>query len=123
VPSNEPMCRAFQEGLAKLKVDWFSGIEVSTLEIVQTYVANGYGIGIAVDIPKAKYHSQVRVLPLEGFPMPVFGVLWQGRPTPVVNGLLEGVRRATFELLRAEHPELLLPASKPALTGPNRTGN
>jgi DNA-binding transcriptional LysR family regulator len=123
VPSNEPMCRAFQEGLARLKVDWFSGIEVSTLEIVQTYVANGYGIGIAVDIPKAKYHSQVRVLPLEGFPMPVFGVLWQGRPTPVVNGLLEGVRRATFELLRAEHPELLLPASKPALTGPNRTGN
>jgi hypothetical protein len=36
VPSNESVCRAFREDLTKLKVDWFSGIEVSTLEIVQT---------------------------------------------------------------------------------------
>jgi DNA-binding transcriptional LysR family regulator len=120
VPSNEPMCRAFQEGLAKLKVDWFSGIEVSTLEMVQTYVANGYGIGVAVGIPKAKYHPQVRCLRLERFPMPVFGVLWQGRPTPVVNGLLDIVRRVTVELLRGEDPALLLPGSEPALAGQGR---
>jgi len=111
VPSNEPMCRTFREGLEKLKVDWFSGIEVSTVEMVQTYVANGYGIGVTVGIPKAKYHPQVRALPLEGFPMPVFGMLWQGRPTPVVNGLLDLVRRVTAELFSAEEPALLLPGS------------
>lgn len=120
VPSNEPMCRAFQEGLGKLKVDWFSGIGVSTLEMVQTYVANSYGIGVTVGIPKAKYHPQVRVLRLEGFPMPVFGVLWQGRPTPVVSGLIEIVRQATVELLRGEDPALLLPGSELAMAGQGR---
>ena len=72
VPSNEPMCRAFQEGLAKLKLDWFSGIEVSTLEMVQTYVANGYGIGVTAGISGTKYHPQVRVVWLEDCPMPAF---------------------------------------------------
>ncbi len=120
VPSNEPMCRAFQEGLTKHKVDWFSGIGVSTLEMVQTYVANGYGIGVTVGIPKAKYHPQVRLLRLDNFPMPVFGMLWQGRATPVVNGLLEIVRRVTVELLRGEDPALLLPGSERALTGQPR---
>jgi DNA-binding transcriptional LysR family regulator len=112
VPSNEPVCRAFREGLAKLKVDWFSGIEVSTLEIVQTYVAKGYGIGLTVGIPGTKYHPQVRVVRLDGFPMPVFGVLWQGRPTPVVQGLLDLVRRAAADLVRGEDSTLLLPSGE-----------
>jgi DNA-binding transcriptional LysR family regulator len=121
VPSNEPMCRAFQEGLRKLKVDWFCGIEVSTLEMVQTYVANGYGIGVTARVPKAKYHSQVRLLPLEGFPMPVFGALWQGRLTPVIGGMLEIVRQATRELFRGEDPALLLPDSERAIGVQGRT--
>jgi DNA-binding transcriptional LysR family regulator len=108
VPSNEPVCRAFREGLAKLKVDWFSGIEVSTLEIVQTYVAMGYGIGLTVGVPGTKYNPQVRVLRLEGFPMPVFGVLWQGRPTSVVQALLDLVRRAVAELVGGGDSSLLL---------------
>jgi hypothetical protein len=62
----------------------------------------------------------VRVLPLEGFPLPVFGVLWQGRPAPVVNGLLDIVRQTTDELLRDEDPALLLPGSQPALAGQGR---
>ncbi len=112
VPSNAPMCRAFQEGLRNLKVDWFSAIEVSTLELVQTYVANGYGIGVTVGIPNANYHPQVRSLSLEGFPMPIFGVLWQGRSKPVVNGLVEIVRKVAVNIFRGNNPPLLLPASE-----------
>jgi DNA-binding transcriptional LysR family regulator len=91
VPSNQPICRAFQEGLAKLKVDWFSGIEVSTVEMVQTYVAKGYGIGVTVGAPKMEYHPEVRVLPLEGFEMVTFGVLWQGRKTELLESLLKSL--------------------------------
>jgi hypothetical protein len=40
--------------------------------------------------------------------MPVFGVLWQGRPTPVVSGLLEIVRQVTAELFRGQDPALLV---------------
>jgi hypothetical protein len=52
--------------------------------------------------------------------MPVFGVLWQGRPTPVVNGLLDLVRRVTAELFRGEDPALLLPGSEPAMAEQDR---
>jgi DNA-binding transcriptional LysR family regulator len=108
VPSNQPICRAFQEGLAKRKVDWFSGIEVSTVDMVQTYVANGYGIGVTVGVPKTKYHPQVRILGLEGFPMTVFGVLWQGRQTPVMQMMIKVVRQAINALLDGEYVELLI---------------
>lgn len=116
VPSNEPIRRAFQDGLARRKVDWFSGTEVSTVDLVQTYVANGYGIGVTVAVPKAKYHPQVRLLPLPDFPLPVFGALWQGRPTPIVAAFLEELRRATMSLLAGEDPSLILlpPAAQTA---------
>jgi DNA-binding transcriptional LysR family regulator len=112
VPSNEPICRAFQEGLAKRKVDWFSGIEVSTIDLVQTYVVNGYGIGVTVGVPKQKYHPEVRVIPLTDFPMTVFGVLWQGRRTPVLQTLIDLVRQAAEATLKGEDPALF--ASVPA---------
>ena len=108
VPSNEPICRAFQEGLTKLEVDWFSGIEVSSVELVQTYVANGYGIGVTVGIPKTKYHPQVRILPLEGFERVTFGVLWQGRRNPLLDALLKILQTAARKLLEGEDPGLML---------------
>jgi DNA-binding transcriptional LysR family regulator len=102
VPSNEPLSRAFQDGLAKLKVDWFGGIEVSTVELVQTYVENGYGIGVTVGIPKMKYHAHVRVLPLEDFDPVTFGLLWQGRRTPLLDALIKTVEHAAQQLLVPE---------------------
>jgi len=108
VPSNQSICRAFQEGLTKRKVDWFSGIEVSSVELVQTYVANGYGLGVTVDIPKTKYHPQVRVLPLEEFELVTFGVLWQGRRNPLLDALLKILQAATRKLMEGESPKLSL---------------
>jgi DNA-binding transcriptional LysR family regulator len=108
VPSNEPICRAFQEGLAKLKVDWFGGIEVSTVELVQTYVANGYGYGVTVGVPKMKFHPQVRVLPLEGFAMVPLCLLWQGWRNPMLETLFKICEAATRRLLEGEDPKLSL---------------
>ncbi len=109
VPSNEPIRRAFQEGLNKLKVDWFSSIEVSTVEMVQTYVANGYGIGVTVRVPKMKYHPQVRLLPLDGFEPVTFGVLWQGRRTVLLEALFKILEQAARDQMTGEDPGLLLP--------------
>lgn len=108
VPSNEPIRRAFQDGLAKRKVDWLSGIEVSTVEMVQTYVANGYGIGVTVRVPKMKYHPQVRVLPLEDFGLVTFGVLWQGRRSPLLDALFKIVENAARRQMAGENPNWLL---------------
>lgn len=98
VPSNEPIRRAFQEGLARRKVDWLGGIEVSSVEMVQIYVAHGYGIGVAVFLPELKLHPEVRVLPLPDFPRVTFGVLWQGRKTPVLQGLIGLLEQAAKRL-------------------------
>ena len=113
VPSNEPIRRAFQEGLAKLKVDWFSGIEVSTVEMVQTYVANGYGIGVTVRVPKMKHHPQVRLLPLEGFEPVTFGVLWQGRRTVLLDALFNILEAAARRQMEGEDEGLTLSNDRP----------
>ena len=108
VPSNEPIRRAFQDGLEKLKVDWLSGIEVSTVEMVQTYVANGYGIGVTVRVPKMRYHPQVRLLPLEGFEQVTFGVLWQGRRTVLLDALFKMLEVAARRQMEGEDHSLML---------------
>lgn len=99
VPTNEPICHAFQQGLARIKVDWFPGIEVSAVDLVQTYVVNGYGIGVMVGVPKMKYHPQVRLLPLEDFDPVDFGVLHPGAPTPIVQAFIDAVQGAARELM------------------------
>jgi len=88
VPSNGVISQSFQNGIAKLKVDWFSGIEVSTVELAQKYVENGYGIGVTVRVPKTECRPQLRMLSLEGFEPVTFGVIWQGRRTSLLNSLL-----------------------------------
>jgi DNA-binding transcriptional LysR family regulator len=108
VPSNQPICRSFQEGLAKRKVDWFGGIEVSSVEMVQSYVAEGYGIGVTVGIPRTKYHPRVRPLVLEGFEPVTFGVLWQGRRTGLLDALFKEIENAA-QRLAAGKDEALLP--------------
>ena len=108
VPRNELITRMFEDGLTKLKVDWFAGIEVSSVEMVQTYVASGYGIGVTVAVPKMKYHPQVRPLPLEGFEPVTFGVLWQGRRNVLLDALLKILQKAARSLMAGEDSNLLL---------------
>ena len=99
VPSNEPILRAFRDGLAKRKVDWISGIEVSSVEMVQTYVAHGYGIGVMVHVPELiKLHPDVRVLPLPEFERVTFGALWQGRKSALMQAMIAALKQAAAGL-------------------------
>ena len=88
LPRNEPIARNFQEGLAKLGVDWFPGIEVSSLDVLEAYVSNGYGLGLTVIMPKAVPGESVRLLPLPEFAPVTVGALWQGKLVPMTQALL-----------------------------------
>jgi DNA-binding transcriptional LysR family regulator len=99
LPTNESIYKCFQQGLSRLKVDWFTGIEVGTVELVETYVVNGYGIGLSVSIPKARHKPQIRILPLEDFPPVTFGVLWQGKLKPITQAFLTTIQDAARVLL------------------------
>jgi DNA-binding transcriptional LysR family regulator len=100
LPSNEPIYRNFLKGLTELGVDWFPSIEVSTLKLVETYVAHGYGIGLSVAVPKAKIDPALRAVPLPGFQPVTLGALWQGKITPVMQAFLTGVEQAAKRLIQ-----------------------
>src|SRR3954468_8601752 len=67
LPASEAICKNFQQGIARLGVDLFPGIEVSSVDQIEAYVANGFGIGLTVSIPKTKMSPKVRSLALPGF--------------------------------------------------------
>jgi DNA-binding transcriptional LysR family regulator len=89
LPTNEPIYKNFQEGLARLKADWFTSIEVSTVQLVECYVSKGYGIGLSISVPNGRLPKDLRVLPLDGFEPVTFGVLWAGKPSPILQAFLD----------------------------------
>jgi len=98
LPLREPIARRFQEGLANRDLEWFAGIEVSSLDVLEAYVVNGYGIGLTVVQPKARVSPGVRLLPLPDFPQVTIGALWQGKLSPVLQALLGSLQERVKQL-------------------------
>jgi DNA-binding transcriptional LysR family regulator len=94
LPQAEAMCKHFQQGLRRVEVDWFASIEVSSIDLIETYVVNGFGIGLSVLLPKSQMRQNVRVLPLpkEDFAPVIIGALWRGRPSAVLQAFLDELR-------------------------------
>ena len=89
LPAAEAICKHFQQGLVKLGVDWFPSIEVSSVDLIETYVGNGFGIGLSILVPKASTSPKVRVLPLPDFAPVVLGALWRGKTTALLQVFLD----------------------------------
>jgi DNA-binding transcriptional LysR family regulator len=73
-------------------VDWFPSIEVSSLELIETYVANGLGAGVTLALPGKKFSARVRALPLNDFPPMILGALWSRRQTPWLEMVLKELK-------------------------------
>ena len=101
LPAAETVARSFQEQLRKRNVDWFPSIEVSSLELIETYVANGLGAGVALALPGKKYSARIRALPLNGFPPMILGALWGRRQTPLLEAILKELKLRAQRLAQA----------------------
>jgi DNA-binding transcriptional LysR family regulator len=88
LPAAEAICKNFQQGLLQAGIDWFPSMEVSSLDLIETYVANGFGIGLYVLAPGARPFPQVRTLPLPGFKPVVVGALWRGKMSALLQTFL-----------------------------------
>jgi DNA-binding transcriptional LysR family regulator len=90
LPEAEAICKHFHQGLSRLGVDWFASIEVSSIDLIETYVANGFGIGLSVLVPKASIRPNIRPLPLSGndFPPVLIGALWRGKASALLQSFL-----------------------------------
>jgi DNA-binding transcriptional LysR family regulator len=91
LPSQEGLCKKFQDGLAKLGVDWFPSIEVSSVDLIATYVLNGFGIGVSVLAPGTQLPPGIKALPLQGpeFTPILIGALWRGKGSPILQAFLD----------------------------------
>jgi DNA-binding transcriptional LysR family regulator len=98
---NELLCKVFQQRLARLGADWFPSVEVSSLDLVETYVVKGYGIGLSLRVPEVKFSAELRVLPLPDFPHIGVGMLWRGKPEALTQMVLDELRKRAAKL-RAE---------------------
>ncbi len=88
LPNNEGISRTFQKELAKRKIDWPSGMEMNSLDLIDNYVSNGFGIGLSLNLPQAKRTGGVKLLPLNDFPNVGIGALWRGQLTPLGKSLV-----------------------------------
>jgi hypothetical protein len=75
LPAGEAISKNFQRDLNRLGIDWFPSIEINSLDTVETYVADGFGIGLTVSIPKTRMSPKVRSIALEDFAPVVLGAL------------------------------------------------
>jgi DNA-binding transcriptional LysR family regulator len=91
LPPMETIPRQFQQELGRRNLEWLPRIEVSSLGLIETYVAHGHGIGLYVDIPRYEYSPKLRVLRLDDFPPVVLGAIWVGKSSPVIQVLLDEV--------------------------------
>jgi DNA-binding transcriptional LysR family regulator len=93
LPPNELVCKVFQGTLAKREIDWFPSIEVNSLSLVETYVQEGYGIGLSTRLPMSQLSEGVRALELKGFPNVVVGAMWRGKASPVAQAFLDEMQK------------------------------
>jgi DNA-binding transcriptional LysR family regulator len=89
LPAAEALTKNFQQGLARLGVDWFPSLEVSSVDLIETYVANGFGIGLSVRVPQAKLSPKVRAVPLPEFSPLILGALWRGKVSALLQAFLD----------------------------------
>lgn len=98
LPAAEPLTQVFNKGLRALRVTWPPAIEASSTEVVTRYVANGYGIGVGLNLPHLIRHPKVRAVPLPNFPLVEIAALWQPPLSPLQSDLLEAIQSRAREL-------------------------
>ena len=82
---------------------WPVAIEASSIELVETYVSEGFGVGLSVLVPgKPANHGgrSLRTLTLTGFAPLIIAALWQGKLSPVPAGFLELAKKRAAEMQR-----------------------
>ena len=99
LPASEALSKNFLLQINRLGVEWFPSIEASSVDLVETYVTNGLGIGVSVAVPGKALPLKVRMLPLKGFKPVNLGVMWQGRRTALIDAFIKSLEIAATTLM------------------------
>ncbi len=86
--TTEALSRVFQAELRNRDIDWLPALELGGLDLIASYVAQGFGIGLSLEVPRPLAIAGVRELPLSGFPPIGFHALWCGRLSAVAESFI-----------------------------------
>lgn len=100
LPANEAQPRRFRELTSKRGLEWTPSIEVTGLELIDTYVTNGFGIGLSLEIPGKRPPAGVRALRITDLPPLIIGTLWR-EPASASVEVLRSVLQARAAQLNA----------------------
>jgi DNA-binding transcriptional LysR family regulator len=87
-PSHDPISRKFHRELARNHVIWKPDIQLESIDLIETYVLNGLGVGVSVVVPGRTFAPGLRALALPGFPTVDVGVIWQGSLQPAAEAFV-----------------------------------
>lgn len=96
----EALVKSFAEDMQKRGITWVPSLMLGSLDIIGRYVAQGFGIGLAVSVPQIHVCKGVREVPLEGFRPLSFALLWRGRMTAVQEAFADEAAALAGILLR-----------------------
>ena len=93
LPSDEAIAKHFDRGLRRLGLGWSPAIELGTLELIETYVALGFGAGMSIAVPGRRIRSDLRVVTLQNFPRLTIAALWMSELPEFAALLLSDVKK------------------------------
>ena len=100
LPHREAITQTFLQELQARGLDWSAGIEVNSLQLIQSYVLMGFGVGLSVRVPSQPVPSDLRALPLKGFPCLEVGAFWRNPLSLPAKHFVETLHRYVKKLTR-----------------------
>lgn len=97
--ARDVLSRSFQSALRQRGIEWLPSLEVGSLDLVQRYVAAGFGAGLVLRHPRMELPAGVRVLALDDFPPLCFGAMWTGRLSSLGEAFLAEATALAGELV------------------------
>jgi DNA-binding transcriptional LysR family regulator len=98
LPRDEVISKRFQAGLKQMGLSWEPVLEVSSLELVDTYTSLDFGVGVSVRVPRLGKRTGLRAFPLPKFPPVMIAALWVGGLSPLAATFLADVKRLAQRL-------------------------
>ena len=87
LPANEALPRRFRELTSRLGLEWIPSIEVTALDLIDTYAASGFGIGLTLILPGKRPTAGLRALPITEMASVEVGTVWRDPQSPAVEAL------------------------------------
>ena len=91
LPHREAITQIFFQELQNRGLDWAPGIEVNSLQLIESYVLMGFGIGLSVRVPRQPFPASLRALPLKGFPSLEVGAFWRNPLSPPAKHFVDAL--------------------------------